>query len=87
MTTFRGQPLTHEIAEDLFLGWRGGPTPPGTPADLPHSWIVAGGKNPAYDHFPCQHQIYYRGKGKGVLWYEPVFKAITMDGREVMQQK
>ena len=30
-------------------------------------WTSAG-KNPAYDYFPCQHQLYYRGKGKGQLW-------------------
>jgi hypothetical protein len=27
----------------------------------------------AYDSFPCQHQLFYRGKGKA-FWYEPVFK-------------
>lgn len=21
LTSFRGQPLTHEVAEDLFVGW------------------------------------------------------------------
>ena len=26
------------------------------------------GKNPAYDYFPCQHQLYYRGKGRGQMW-------------------
>jgi hypothetical protein len=36
--------------------------------------LVAAGKNPAYDFFPCQHQVFYRGKGRGVMWYEPIFK-------------
>ena len=49
----------------------------------PWSWLVAAGKNPAYDFFPCQHQLYYRGRGSGLFWYEPVFKAITLDGQEV----
>ncbi|PNH05728.1 hypothetical protein TSOC_007988 [Tetrabaena socialis] len=44
-------------------------------------------KNPAYDYFPCQHQLYYRGKGRGQFWYEPVFKAITLDGREVWRRR
>ncbi|KXZ54082.1 hypothetical protein GPECTOR_5g188 [Gonium pectorale] len=46
-----------------------------------------GGKNPAYDYFPCQHQLFYRGKGSGQIWYEPVFKAITLDGREVWRRR
>lgn len=124
MTTFRGQPLTHEVAEDMFIGWMAPQTPTpagsgaaavgkaaaaaatgagagagaatgagttamgtgvgttgtvGTGADagragagaaaagtgglvapgemLPFSWLVAAGKNPAYDYFPCQHQV------------------------------
>lgn len=35
---------------------------------LPFSWLVAAGKNPAYDYFPSQNQLFYRGKGKGVIW-------------------
>ena len=69
MTTFRGSPMTHEAAEDILFGWiephRG---------NKPFSWLVAAGKNPAYDYFPCQHQLFTRGKGKGQMWYEPVFK-------------
>lgn len=41
------------------------------------------GQNPAYDFFPSQHQIFYRGKGRGQMWYDPVFKVITNDGKEV----
>lgn len=29
-------------------------------------------RNPAYDYFPCQFQLFYRGKGG--MWYDPVFK-------------
>lgn len=25
-------------------------------------------KNAAYDFFPCQNQLFYRGKGKGGMW-------------------
>lgn len=59
MTHFRGQPLTHEVAEDQFIGSLGGRN---------YSWLIAAGKNPAYDYFPCQHQIFYRGKAPGVMW-------------------
>lgn len=34
----------------------------------PH-FLPTTGKNPAYDYFPCQHQLYYRGKGKGQIWW------------------
>jgi hypothetical protein len=40
-----------------------------------------------YDFFPCQHQLYSYGKGKGQMWYEPVFKAITLDGQEVWRRR
>jgi hypothetical protein len=54
MTSFQGAPLTFEAAEAIKEGWLGGPTPGG--ARKPWSWLVAAGKNPAYDFFPCQHQ-------------------------------
>jgi hypothetical protein len=40
-----------------------------------------------YDFFPCQHQLYSYGKGKGQMWYEPVFKALTLDGQEVWRRR
>lgn len=61
MTHFRGQPLSHEVAEDQLIGWLGQP-------GRNVSWMVAAGKNAAYDQFPAQHQIFYRGKGRGVMW-------------------
>ncbi|EFJ44124.1 hypothetical protein VOLCADRAFT_95570 [Volvox carteri f. nagariensis] len=94
MASFRGAPLTHGSAEELFFGWLDEPRQ-GAPASSllgdrkgkPYSWLVAAGKNPAYDYFPCQHQLYYKGRGRGQLWYEPVFKAITVDGREVWRRR
>lgn len=65
MVSFRGLDMTHEIAEDLFVGWLG---------NLEWSWRVVAGQNPAYDQFPCQYQLFYRGKAKGSFWYEPVFQ-------------
>ncbi|CAN0018679.1 unnamed protein product, partial [Ectocarpus sp. 12 AP-2014] len=72
--TFRGKPLTHETAQDLFMGWLGKEA---------YSWKVVCGQNPAYDFFPSQHQIFYRGRGEGQMWYDPVFKVVTINGEEV----
>ena len=41
MATFRGAPLTHEVAEDMLIGWMD----PGR-GSSPFSWLVAAGKNP-----------------------------------------
>ena len=80
MASFRGQPLTHEMAVDMLCGWLSPPPSSGLPPrqapadiplpspELPFSWLVAAGKNPAYDYFPSQHQLFYRGRGSGVVW-------------------
>eukprot|EP00967_Tisochrysis_lutea_P066848 scaffold87218_cov21-Tisochrysis_lutea.AAC.4 len=44
MSTFRGAPLTHEVAEDMLIGWMD----PGR-GSSPFSWLVAAGKNPVSD--------------------------------------
>lgn len=41
----------------------------------------------AYDAFGCQHQLYSRGKGKGQMWYEPVFRVTTLEGKEVWRRR
>ncbi|KAL6758833.1 hypothetical protein V8C86DRAFT_2586299, partial [Haematococcus lacustris] len=89
LASFRGQPLTHSQAEDIFVAWLDpGQSGAGSGTQqLPFSWLVAAGKNPAYDFFPAQHQLFYRGRGAGVMWYEPVFKALTLDGREVWRRR
>ncbi|CAN1173289.1 Violaxanthin de-epoxidase, chloroplastic [Linum perenne] len=78
MVKFRGQDMTHEIAEDLFVGWLG---------SLEWSWRVVAGQNPAYDQFPCQYQLFYRGKAKGSFWYEPVFQVKTLEGEMVWRRR
>eukprot|EP00210_Caulerpa_lentillifera_P005993 g5728.t1 len=78
MESFRGKVLSHEMAEDIFIGHKG---------TVPWSWMVAYGKNPAYDYFPCQFQIFYRGKAKNSMWYDPVFRVITIDGRKVWRRR
>lgn len=91
MTTWRGAPLTHEAAEALFIGWReSGPQLPqdAGPSDLrPYSWLIAAGANAAYDVLPSQHQLYSYGRGRGQMWYEPVFAAVTLDGRRVWRRR
>ncbi|CAD5319150.1 unnamed protein product [Arabidopsis thaliana] len=78
MTSFRGKELCHETAEDLFVGWLG---------DLDWSWRVVAGQNPAYDQFPCQYQLFYRGKGKSSFWYEPVFQVRTLEEKLVWRRR
>lgn len=52
---------------------------------LPSIWFACQvcGQNPAYDFFPSQHQIFYRGRGNSEMWYDPVFKVVTIEGEEV----
>ncbi|KAK9829000.1 hypothetical protein WJX72_003323 [[Myrmecia] bisecta] len=80
MTSFRGQPLTHERAEDIFIGWLNEP-------ESNCSWRVVAGQNAAYDQFPNQYQLYYRGKARGSMWYDPVFQVCTLDGRRVWRRR
>ncbi|CAI9758276.1 unnamed protein product [Fraxinus pennsylvanica] len=75
---FRGESMSHEIAEDTFVGWLG---------KLDWSWRVVAGQNPAYDQFPCQYQLFYRGKAKGSFWYEPVFQVKTIEGDLVWRRR
>ncbi|KAG4211984.1 hypothetical protein ERO13_A02G136100v2 [Gossypium hirsutum] len=78
MLKFRGKDLCHETAKDLFVGWLG---------SLDWSWRVVAGQNPAYDQFPCQYQLFYRGKAKGSFWYEPVFQVKTLEGELVWRRR
>ncbi|CAH1429470.1 unnamed protein product [Lactuca virosa] len=80
MVNFRGEILSHEMAEDLFVGWLG-------VGDFKWSWRVVSGQNPAYDQFPCQYQLFYRGKARGSFWYEPVFQVKTLDGKLVWRRR
>uniref|UniRef100_A0A2P2JA46 Violaxanthin de-epoxidaseic-like n=1 Tax=Rhizophora mucronata TaxID=61149 RepID=A0A2P2JA46_RHIMU len=78
MIKFRGKDICHETAEDLFVGWLG---------SLDWSWRVVAGQNPAYDQFPCQYQLFYRGKAKGSVWYEPVFQVRTLEEKMVWRRR
>ena len=46
------------------------------------SWKVAAGANVAYDQFPSQNQLFYKGLGK-TMWYDPIFRVKTIDGRDI----
>jgi hypothetical protein len=48
---------------------------------------VISGQNPAYDQFPCQYQLFYRGKAKGSFWHEPVFQVKTLEGKVVWRRR
>ncbi|KAH6833703.1 violaxanthin de-epoxidase-like protein [Perilla frutescens var. hirtella] len=78
MVQFRGEELDHETAEDLLVGWLG---------RRGWSWRVVAGPNPAYGQFPCQHQLFYRGRARGSFWYEPVFQVRTLDGDLVWRRR
>jgi hypothetical protein len=81
MAAFRGVPLTHDTAESLLAGWlRGAAVPSLAPPalQLDWSWRVVAGQNPAFDHFPAQHQMWYKiGRN---MFYDPVFKVRTLSG-------
>lgn len=76
MESFRGQALTHAVAEDLFVGWLD---------KLAWSWKVAAGQNAAYDQFPNQIQVFYRTKNS--MWYDPVFQVRTLNGETVWRRR
>ncbi|GAB4821553.1 hypothetical protein N2152v2_008599 [Parachlorella kessleri] len=88
LPSFNGQPMTHQLAEDLFIGFLRDPSSqlPASGKEL-FSWRVFGGKNPAYDYFPCQFQLFYRGKAKHSMWYDPVFMVKTLDGKMVWRRR
>lgn len=52
-------------AESIFIGWL---------SEKRWSWRVVAGQNVAYDQFPNQYQLFYHGKAKNSLWYDPVFQ-------------
>lgn len=50
--TFRGKALTHEAAEDIFIGHiKARPGPEGN-SEKAYSWLVAAGKNPVSTRLP-----------------------------------
>lgn len=88
MQSFRGQKMTHSLAQKLFTGWLENVD---SSFDLPqrenYSWRVFAGKNAAYDKFPCQYQLFFPGKARNSFWYRPIFKVKTLDGKIVWRER
>jgi len=94
MTQFRGKPLTRKVARQILIGHLDDEDAfeDKSCERLATSWKVAAGANVAYDQFPSQNQIFYESasnqpkndeNGKQFLWYDPVFRVETIDGRNV----
>ena len=86
---WRGQPVDSTAARQIYIGhFNCEEAHPEASQKLPWSWKVVCGANPAYDAFPAQHQTFYPSeKSKGALWYDPVFKVDTLDGRQVWTKR
>jgi len=83
MKTWRGQALTKMVARGLLIGHLNDVNAPEGGNDLDISWKVAAGANVAYDQFPSQNQIFYESANGKSMWYDPVFRVETIDGRNV----
>jgi hypothetical protein len=70
---WRGAPLTAAAANAILVGHLNHPASaladPAPGAREAWSWKVVCGANPAYDAFPCQHQVFYPSeKSPASLW-------------------
>jgi VDE lipocalin domain len=82
-SSWRGQPLSFETARKALIGHLKVLPELAGSLNLEISWKVACGANVAYDQFPCQNQIFYESTNGKSMWYDPVFRAETIDGRNV----
>ena len=80
MKTFRGAPMTHELAESMFNGWL-------DQSQETFSWRVFAGMNAAFDRFPCQYQLFFPGNARNTFWYRPIFKVETLEGKTVWRER
>ena len=76
LQSFRGKVLDEEAAWQIMEGH----------CSSGCSWRPVLGQNPAYDYFPSQYNSWYRDR-KNRGWYDPVFKVVTLDGREVWRKR
>ena len=83
METFRGKPLTKEVARSILVGHLDDEKAMDGSERTDISWKVAAGANVAYDQFPSQNQIFYEAVNGKSMWYDPVFRVETIDGRDV----
>ncbi|GAX25076.1 hypothetical protein FisN_10Lh272 [Fistulifera solaris] len=82
VTTWRGKPLTVVDGKAILVGHLDDASAPDGSRRTDVSWKVACGANVAYDQFPCQNQVFYP-QGSQNMWYDPVFRVQTLDGRDV----
>lgn len=87
MKTFRGEPLTKEVARKLLIGHLDDENALDGSEKTNISWKVSAGANVAYDQFPSQNQIFYENVDGRSMWYDPVFRVETIDGRDVWAKR
>ena len=83
ITHFRGKPLTSDVARRILIGHLDDEKMLDGADKISTSWKVAAGANVAYDQFPSQNQIFYETVTGNGMWYDPVFRVETVDGRNV----
>jgi VDE lipocalin domain len=83
MARWRGGELTEETARSLLVGHLDDDVAPEGSLKTDISWKVACGANVAYDQFPSQNQLFYEAAKGRDMWYDPVFRVETLDGRNV----
>lgn len=87
MKTFRGKTLTKEVARQLLIGHLNDENGLESNEKIDISWKVSAGANVAYDQFPSQNQIFYMSVDGRSMWYDPVFRVETIDGRNVWAKR
>jgi hypothetical protein len=83
VSTWRNKPLTEEDARSILVGHLDDDTAPEGSLRKDVSWEVAFGANVAYDQFPSQNQLFYPAARGRDMWYDPVFRVQTLDGKNV----
>ena len=87
MSTFRGKPLTKDVARSILVGHLDDEIALDDSKRTDISWKVGAGANVAYDQFPSQNQIFYETVNGNDMWYDPVFRVETIDGRNVWAKR
>mmetsp|Transcript_35680 Transcript_35680/g.63497 ORF Transcript_35680/g.63497 Transcript_35680/m.63497 type:complete len:637 (-) Transcript_35680:168-2078(-) len=89
LAQWRGTPLDDKASRQIFIGhFDCDESHPVASQRKAWRWKIVTGANPAYDAFPAQHQIFYPSKkSKTALWYDPVFKVETLDGRQIWTKR
>eukprot|EP00814_Leptocylindrus_danicus_P013867 CAMPEP_0116013610 /NCGR_PEP_ID=MMETSP0321-20121206/5822_1 /TAXON_ID=163516 /ORGANISM="Leptocylindrus danicus var. danicus, Strain B650" /LENGTH=403 /DNA_ID=CAMNT_0003483179 /DNA_START=444 /DNA_END=1655 /DNA_ORIENTATION=- len=87
MQTWRGREITVDDARKLLIGHLDDDSAVEGSLKLQTSWKVACGANVAYDQFPSQNQIFYENSSGKDMWYDPIFRVETIDGRTVWAKR